>query len=663
MSTQKARVYNGRYELRRHIARGGMAEVYLARDLLLDRPVALKVLFPELSIDRSFVERFRREAQAAANLSHQNIVSVYDWGEEDNTYFIVMEFVDGRPLSQVIRSEGRLLPDRAAQIGADVAAALAFAHRHGVVHRDVKPGNVLIDSHGAVKVTDFGIARGGDTKENLTQAGSVMGTATYFSPEQAQGLPTDPRSDVYSLGVVLFEMVTGKPPFTGENPLSIAYKHVREVAPRARQVEPAVPATFEAIINRAMAKPVGERYTSAEELRADLLRFTRGQAPLAARAGAPVMAAAAAAAAERTTVLAAAPATATTVMPVAPPPPAYVAAEVEKEPEVVEDRPPRTGAFVGLFVVLLAVLLVLLFLLGRMIGLFGGSGSGTQVNVPSVVNETVAVAQAQLQSLGFKVAVNPANVDPASLVTAQSPAGSTKAKSGSTITLTATPVATSTTLGQVSVPSVVGQTQVAADTTLQQAGLTLGTVTPQPSATVSSGVVISQDPASSTNVAPGSAVNVTVSTGKGGTTPNVVGEPAAQAVSDLKTAGFTTVTQMPEASATIPSGSVIRSTPAAGGPIPKSKSATIVVSSGAQQTSVPSVVGQSQASATAELKGKGFLVQVVDATGAASQVGKVIDQNPKAGGQAAPGSTVVITVGKAASSTTTSSSSTTSTTL
>ncbi len=660
MSTQQARVYNGRYEMLRHIARGGMAEVYLARDLLLDRPVALKVLFPELSIDRSFVERFRREAQAAANLSHQNIVSVYDWGEEDNTYFIVMEFIDGRPLSQVIRSEGRLLPDRAAQIGADVAAALAFAHRHGVVHRDVKPGNVLIDSHGAVKVTDFGIARGGDTKENLTQAGSVMGTATYFSPEQAQGLPTDPRSDVYSLGVVLFEMVTGKPPFTGENPLSIAYKHVREVAPRARQIEPAVPAAFEAIISRAMAKPVGERYTSAEELRADLLRFTRGQAPLAARAGTTVLAAVPGA--DRTAVLAPAPVNATTAMPVAAPA-AYRAADAE--PEVVEERPPRTGAFVGLFVLLLAVLLILLFLLGRMIGLFGGSGGGgTQVNVPSVVNETVAVAQAQLQGLGFKVVVNPANVDPASLVATQAPAGNTKAKSGSTITLTAMPATTTSTLAQVPVPSVVGQTQAAAESTLQQAGLTVGTVTQQPSATVSAGVVISNDPVASTNVAPGSAVNLVVSSGKGTVTPNVVGEPAAQAVADLKAAGYTTVSQTPEGSTTIPSGSVIRSTPSAGGTIPKSKSATIVVSSGPQQVTVPSVVGQTQGSATAALKAKGLQVQTTPVnTTNSSQIGRVVSQSPGANVQVASGSTVVISVGRSAASSTSSISSTTSTTL
>src|SRR6058998_2216989 len=191
MSQQSQQVFSGRYEIVRHIARGGMAEVYLAHDLMLDRKVALKVLFPELSTDHNFVERFRREAQAAANLSHPNIVSVYDWGEEEGTYFIVMEYVEGRTLGQILRAEGPLLPERAADIAADVAAALAFAHRAGVVHRDVKPGNVLISPSGQVKVADFGIARalGADPEANLTQAGSVMGTATYFAPEQAQGLP------------------------------------------------------------------------------------------------------------------------------------------------------------------------------------------------------------------------------------------------------------------------------------------------------------------------------------------------------------------------------------------------------------------------------------------------------------------------------------------
>ena len=281
MSLGDTAVFNDRYEIQQRLGRGGMADVYLARDRLLERRVAVKVLFPEFATDPSFVARFRREAQAAANLTHPNIVAVYDWGQQGGTYFIVMEYVNGRTLAEVLRADGKLAPVQAATLSSEVAAALGFAHRNGVVHRDVKPGNILVTSSGDVKVADFGIARvaNAGTDAGLTQAGSVMGTAAYFSPEQAQGATPDPRSDLYSLGIVMYEMVGGRPPFMGDNPVSIAYKQVHEAPPRLRDLTPDVPVAYEAIVAKLLAKNPDARYATADDLRLDLTRFRDGQRP------------------------------------------------------------------------------------------------------------------------------------------------------------------------------------------------------------------------------------------------------------------------------------------------------------------------------------------------------------------------------------------------
>ncbi|MDA8365741.1 MAG: Stk1 family PASTA domain-containing Ser/Thr kinase, partial [Actinomycetota bacterium] len=374
VSPTEPRVFSQRYELNHLIARGGMAEVYRAHDRLLDRPVALKVLFPELSVDRSFVERFRREAQAAANLSHSNIVPVFDWGEDGGTYFIVMEFVDGRPLSAILKTAGPLSAERTADIGAHVAAALGYAHRHGVIHRDVKPGNVLITDDGQVKVTDFGIARAVNTEESLTQTGAVMGTATYFSPEQAEGMGVDARSDIYSLGVVLFEMVTGRPPFLGDTPVAVASKHVRDHPPAPREINPAVPPTFEAVILKAMAKDPAFRYQTAEDLRADLLRFNEGRSVLAMSDATQAIGAVGGAGATQMM---------SAVDGAEPLPPA---------PPVQRNR---TRTYAVILAILLVALVVLGLLLARSLGYLGGSPS---FNLANVVGKPVTQATATLQA-------------------------------------------------------------------------------------------------------------------------------------------------------------------------------------------------------------------------------------------------------------------------
>ena len=265
-----------RYEVGRLLGAGGMAEVFEGRDRLLARRVAIKVLQAQFARDPSFLIRFKREAQAAASLSHPNIVGVYDTGTEDGTHFIVMEYVEGRTLKDVIRAEGPLYPERAAEICADVCSALIAAHARGLIHRDIKPGNVMLTPEGKVKVMDFGIARA-TTSETITQTAAVVGTAQYISPEQAQGQTVDYRSDLYSVGCCLYEMLTGTVPFTGATPVAIAYRHVREDPTPPRMLNPDVPAPLEAICLKAMAKLPDNRYQTAAEMHDDLQRFRNGQ--------------------------------------------------------------------------------------------------------------------------------------------------------------------------------------------------------------------------------------------------------------------------------------------------------------------------------------------------------------------------------------------------
>src|SRR6266511_1304392 len=278
MADQK--VLGGRYEIDSMLGRGGMAEVYLGIDRVLGRQIAVKVLGSQFSKDNSFVTRFRREAQSAAALNHPNVVSVFDTGSDDGTHFIVMEYIKGKTLSQVIREDGPLMPERAVEITLAVAEALAFAHRNGIIHRDVKPGNIMLTPSGDVKVMDFGIARA-TTSESITQTATVLGTATYFSPEQAQGARVDARSDIYSLGCVLYEMLTAQPPFSADTAVAVAYKHVQENPVPPSGLNRDVPTSLDAIVMKCLAKNPDNRYQSAEELRQDLARFQAGRPVMA----------------------------------------------------------------------------------------------------------------------------------------------------------------------------------------------------------------------------------------------------------------------------------------------------------------------------------------------------------------------------------------------
>ncbi len=617
MSDPGTTVFNGRYELHRRLGRGGMAEVFLARDQLLDRPVAVKVLFPEFATDPAFVERFRREATAAANLNHPNIVGVYDWGEADGTYFIVMEYVDGRSLSEILRAEGPLHPDRVADVGADVAAALGFAHRNGVVHRDVKPGNVLLTQAGQVKVADFGIARAiaTSTDDNLTQVGTVMGTATYFSPEQARGEPVDPRSDIYSLGCVLYELVLGRPPFAGDSPVAIAYKHVQESPIPPRQVNVDIPEAVEAIILKCLAKNPVNRYPSAEDLRADLRRFREGHRILAE----PVM-------------------PTTTIPAVTTAEPPYVNDEVE------DDEPQRSSAlFIGALTALLILLAGMLFLLARALGV-GDTKDPlvAQVEVPDVIDETIERAQTILEAKNLKVSiVQEANDDKAEgIVFGQNPDSGKKVDEGTTVELKV-----SSGSEAIAVPDVIGSQIDQARLRLAVEGFTNIREEPTVDEAAPIGEVVDQDPGPQDEVPKDTEIVLFVSSGPADRPiPNVVGRPVAEASNLLGQAGFT-VSQTSEASATVDEGFVIRTNPSEGTVTPKGTTVIVVVSSGPAEETVPSVEGLTEANAINTLNSKGFQAVVSDETEATidpTEDGRVFSQTPGPNTTANAGSKVTI---------------------
>jgi eukaryotic-like serine/threonine-protein kinase len=596
--------FGDRYVVIGRAGSGGMAEVYRARDELLGREVALKVLNRRLSTDKTFVERFRREAQSAANLNHPNVVSLFDYGSDGGTYYIVMEFIDGQPLADIVRSEGPLMPERAAEIAADVAGALDRAHAAGLVHRDIKPSNIMINSQGQTKVTDFGIARAmtTDGEQTMTQTGMVIGTAAYLSPEQAQGHPVDPRSDVYSLGVVLYEMLTGGPPFTGDTPLSVAYKHVRENPAPPSTINPDVHSELDAIVMKALAKNPDNRYQTAREFREDLQRFLSGQRVLA------------------TPLLASAPAT----------------TQVLQGQEEEYPPPEKHRRWPAVLLILLA--LALLALLGFFLV---NSLSGQTVEVPDLTDLTRDEAETELDQAGLKgdfVDRPSSKVDPNHVIETDPPAGD-EVDEGGTVT-----VFLSSGPKQVAVPDLSGLTLPQAKKELKEAGLALGEDSEAPSSEVEVGLIIDQDPAPGEEIDADSVVNVVVSSGPELVfLPNVVGQDEETATSNLEAAGFDVVSEQGESDEA--EGIVFDMDPDGGvevNPVDV-PTVTISVSTGPAPVEVPDVSGLSREEATSQLESEGFVVQEADAD-CGETPNTVCDTDPPAGTELEEGDTVTINV-------------------
>jgi beta-lactam-binding protein with PASTA domain/predicted Ser/Thr protein kinase len=577
---------DGRYRVLKRIGSGGMAEVYCAEDQQLGRRVALKLLHRRFADDEQFVERFRREASSAAGLSHPNIVGIFDRGEWDGTYYIAMEVVEGRTLKDIVRERGAAPPEAAADITLQILRAARFAHKRGIVHRDIKPHNVLIDNEGRVRVTDFGIARAGVS--DMTETGSVMGTAQYLSPEQAQGKPVDARSDLYSTGIVLYELLTGRVPFDAESPVSVALMQVSEPPVPPMEVNPEVPPALDAVTLRAMEKDPGRRYQDADEFIAAL--ESARKAP----------------------------------METLPPPPVVVE-------EVVEEEPGRRWwPWVIALLALLAIGIGLYLLLRP-----------EQLTVPSVVGLRSATASQILKDRGFEVeVVNVANPDvERDQVAAQDPRPNTEAPEGSVVEITV-----STGPGEAPVPTVAGLPRKEAEAELRDAGFE-PRVEKAFSDTVPKGRVIETTPPGGTTIDRGSTVILQVSRGREqAEVPDVVGQSEANARSEIEGAGLR-VGKVTEKASEEESGTVIEQTPAAGESVDRGEAVDLVVARGVP---VPDVVDSTEEEATATLEDAGFEVRVREQTVTdPAQDGVVLEQSPAADEERRQGSRVTIVVGRA----------------
>jgi beta-lactam-binding protein with PASTA domain/predicted Ser/Thr protein kinase len=629
-------IIDGRYKVISRVGSGGMADVYLAEDQLLGRQVAVKLLHHHFAEDQEFVERFRREASAAAGLSHQNIVGIFDRGEWEGTYYIAMEYVAGRSLKTIVREQGALPAAQAIDIVVQILRGARFAHRRGVVHRDLKPHNVIIDEEGRARVTDFGIARAGASDMTLT--GSIMGTAQYLSPEQAQGYVVSGSSDLYSIGVILYELLTGVVPFDGETAVAIAFKQVSAQARPPSEVNPAVPPTLDAVVLRALAKDPAQRYADADEFIAALVRERQA---LPASAGAAL---AAGAQGE--------PGWSGGVAPVAlgagaPAPPRrsdgshpatgamLLAEEDYGEPPADEDGP---GVKRVLLWSLLAALVV-----GGIVAAVLLASSTSHVTVPNVTGESEQAASAKLRGVGLSPVPSlssSATVASGSVIS-QAPAGGRRVEGGTRVNIVVSSGPGSAALGGVE-----GLTAAQALAKLRKAGFKPA-IKEQPSAKVAQGRVIGTEPSAGTELQVGSPVSVLVSSGPAQVrVPDVSGDSQTGAEAALTAVGLSIGTVTPQVSSTQAAGSVISQSPAAGSSVRTGTEVNLVIAKASDEVAVPTVVGQNQTQASAALGGAGFTPSVVTATTTEpSKVGVVLKQSPAAGHKARKGSTVTLTVG------------------
>jgi len=607
-------VVDGRYRVLQRLGAGGMADVWLAEDTHLQRRVALKVLHRRFAQDREFVERFRREAESAAGLQHPNIVSVFDRGEFEGTYYIAMQYVEGPTLKELI--DRGLTPEQAVALIRQVLEAARFAHRHGIVHRDLKPQNVIVDGEGKAMVTDFGIARAGVSE--ITQTGSVMGTPHYLSPEQAQGLDVTAVSDLYSIGVILYEALTGRAPFEADSAVAVAMKQVSQTPQRPSSINHRVSPALDAVVMRALEKDPGARFQSADAFIAALDAAMR-------EPGAPGGGTAA----------------------FAPLPPVVTTPAEAEEPDREEEERKRHR--------LLWALLAAAIVIGILVGL--ALTRDTSTDVPNVTGNQLNVAIALLQQDGFPIGEikrvereAPRNTvleqDPAA-----SPPGSRASLDCSFLTFFCSKPAVTLTVsagpGSGKVPATAGLPRDEAAEKLEEAGFGVKVKTVN-SSSVEEGLVVHSEPPAGTTATHGSEVTLFVSAGpKLAKVPVLVGSQRRLAVQQVRSRGL--LPSVSEEESSSPAGEVIRQSPSAGSQVAPGATVSIVVSAGKRQAKVPNVVGKLRSEAVQAVRGAGLSPTVEEEeTEVPGKVGRVTDQFPPPGSKVEPGASVTIVVGKRA---------------